>query len=96
MEMTTKHERTKISLGQQIEEVERELGYRERVYPRLMAKGTLKPSYAEYQTQRMQAVLATLKWLQANESKIKALLLEAKVAADMEAVVDAVEGEGDE
>lgn len=70
----TKTERKKISLNQQIEEVKRELDYRTRVYQRAMSKGTLKPSHAEYQTQRMEAVLKTLEWLSENEELIRTTL----------------------
>jgi hypothetical protein len=61
----------KISIDQQIEEVERELAERSRVYPRLVAKGTLRKSVAEYHVERLNAALATLKWLRDNELLIK-------------------------
>lgn len=64
----------KISLNQQIEEIERELGQRERVYPRLVATGKLKRTIAGYQVERMQAAKSTLEWLRDNEDKIKAAL----------------------
>ena len=57
----------RISLAQQIEEVQRELDARATVYPRLYAKGTLRTSVGQYQVQRMQAVLETLLWLKKNE-----------------------------
>jgi len=60
-----------ISLNQQIEEVERELEQRASVYPRLYAKGTLRTSIGQYQIQRLQAVLDTLRWLKKNEQKIR-------------------------
>jgi hypothetical protein len=66
-----------ISINQQIEEVQRELGQRERVYPRLVASGKLKASHADYQVQRMQAVLKTLQWVQANRDKLHAIKQEA-------------------
>jgi hypothetical protein len=61
----------KISIDQQIEEIERELDERSRVYPRLIAKGTLRKSVAEYHVERMKATLATLMWLRDNELLIK-------------------------
>jgi len=55
-----------MSLAQQIEEVERELKLRREVYPRMIAKGALRQSVADYHMQRMQAVLETLRRLQEN------------------------------
>lgn len=49
-----------VPLSDQITEVERELRQRERVYPRLIAAGTLSKVRAELQTRAMQAVLDTL------------------------------------
>lgn len=60
------------SIGAQIQEVERELALRERVYSRETnpKKGT---ENAEHMI-RMECVLRTLRWLQTNEVRIKALL----------------------
>ena len=61
----------RVSINQQIEEVQRELDQRARVYPRLISAGKLRRSHADYQTQRMEAVLRTLEWLRDNEGEIK-------------------------
>lgn len=61
-----------FSLGQQIEEVRREIAMRERVYPLMVAKHSIRQSEADYFMGRMRAVLATLLWLQKNEATIKA------------------------
>jgi hypothetical protein len=63
-----------ISLNQQIDEVKRELKMRADVYPRQVNSGKLRQSLADYQIERMQAVLKTLEWLQANEHKIKMVI----------------------
>ncbi|MDJ0922086.1 MAG: hypothetical protein QNI84_13245 [Henriciella sp.] len=47
-------------LTAQIMELRRELGMRQRVYPNLIAKGSLTEADADYQTTVMQAALATL------------------------------------
>jgi len=52
------------SIRTQIDEVERELEQRERVYPRLVSQGKLRQSQADYRMQQMQAVLQTLLKLQ--------------------------------
>lgn len=62
----------KISLAQQIEELERELHMRADVYPRLVRSGKMRQSIADYQIERMKAALETLRWLQTNEAAIKA------------------------
>lgn len=60
-----------FSLGQQIEEVERELSKRREVYPRLAGSGKERKSVLDYQMARMESVLKTLKWMQKNEEAIK-------------------------
>ena len=54
---------SKFSLLQQLEEVERELSYRAKVYPNLVRRRQLRESQAEYHTQRMEAVAETLRGL---------------------------------
>lgn len=49
-----------FSLEAQIEEVERELEMRKRVYPRMIASRSLRQAQGEYYSARMQAVLVTL------------------------------------
>lgn len=62
---------SKVSLNQQIEEVEHELRMREQVYPKLVLRKQKSQSAADMNMMRMRAVLDTLRWLQANEAKIK-------------------------
>lgn len=71
MKMTMK---TKVSLSQQIEEVECELHKRELVYPRLVGTGKLRQSEARHHILRMENVLDTLKWLREHEAEIRARL----------------------
>jgi hypothetical protein len=54
---------SKFSLSQQLEEVERELALRAKVYPRMVAKGQIRQSEADYHTQRMESVAETLRTL---------------------------------
>jgi hypothetical protein len=65
-----------ISLNQQIDEVARELAMRDEVYPRMVNTGKMRQSIADFQTERMRAVLATLRWLQRNEEKVRILMTE--------------------
>jgi hypothetical protein len=60
----------KISLNQQIDEVERELEMRRKVYPAIKGSQAKK----DYQMQRLQAVLETLQWLKHNEPQIRGML----------------------
>jgi hypothetical protein len=64
----------KISLAQQIEEVEAELGQRAGVYQRLVVAGKMRESVAEYKTNRMKAVRETLLWLADNEEAVRAFV----------------------
>lgn len=67
----------KFSLSAQIEEVDRELDQRSKVYPRLIAKREMRESIANMHVARLEAVRATLVWLQANETTIKQKVAEA-------------------
>ncbi|HSI41801.1 MAG TPA: hypothetical protein VLA00_14755 [Xanthobacteraceae bacterium] len=57
----------RISLNQQIEEVQMELDKRRSVYPRLVSSKKLGASLAQYQMDRMEAVERTLLWLRRHE-----------------------------
>ena len=61
-----------ISLAQQIDEVEHELKLRESIYPGRVRTAKMRPGEAEFHIARMRAVLATLRWLQANEAVVRA------------------------
>ena len=60
-----------VSLAEQIGEVKSELEMRGRVYPRLISAGKLTQRRADYQMERMRAVLRTLEWLYANRDAIR-------------------------
>lgn len=62
----------KISLSQQIDEINRELGQRKVVYPRLVSGGKMRQSIADYQVARMEAAKATLEWLRDHEATVRA------------------------
>lgn len=64
----------KFSLVQQIEEIDRELEQRARVYPRLVSVGKMRQSIADYQVDRLKAARATLMWLLSNEEMLKSKL----------------------
>lgn len=59
-----------VSLDDQIACVKREIGMRERVYPRWVEQGRMKAEAAAKETANMKAVLATLE-----EQAVKARLL---------------------
>ena len=63
-----------VTLVQQIQEVERELSLRAAVFPRQVYAKKMRQGEADEHMTRMQCVLATLKWLQANEAKIRETL----------------------
>ena len=70
----------KISISQQIDEVDRELKMRADVYPRQVSSGKLRPSIADYQIKRLEAVKATLEWLRDNETDVRGFVI-AKIEA---------------
>ena len=61
----------KISLTSQIAEIDRELGQRKQVYPRLVSSRGMRQSIADLQIAHLQAVRDTLLWLKENELLIK-------------------------
>jgi hypothetical protein len=61
-----------FSLAQQIDEIERELEERRKALPRLVGGRRVRESVAQFQIERLEAVLTTLKWLQAHDQAIKA------------------------
>ena len=73
-----------ISLVQQIEEVEREIKLRESAFQSYGRTGGMRSSEAEFHLVRMNAVLTTLRWLQAHERTIRAAVTKSKQAASSE------------
>lgn len=61
-----------VSLARQIKCVQREVGFRERVYPRRIARGSMKQAQADEETAVMRAVLATLEELERRRASAKA------------------------
>ncbi len=72
----------KISLGAQLEEIDRELALRRKVYPRLVATREIRESLANLQMERLEGVRRTLAWLQANEILIKGRLGNEAISTD--------------
>ena len=64
----------KLSLASQIACVRREIAQRRKVYPRLVATRKMRQVEADRHIEEMEAVLATLEWLQPNEAAIRALV----------------------
>lgn len=71
----------KVSLAQQIDEINRELEQRRQVYPRLIKTRALRESIATFQVARLEAARATLLWLQQHEAEIKTIMAERRAAA---------------
>jgi lipid II:glycine glycyltransferase (peptidoglycan interpeptide bridge formation enzyme) len=68
-----------ISLNQQIDEIDREIKMRERVYPHMASSGKERQSVLDYQMARIKAVKATLELFQEYEPEVRAAL-EAAIA----------------
>lgn len=64
----------KLSLASQIACVRREIAQRRKVYPRLVATRKMRQVEADRHIDEMEAVLATLEWLQPNEADIRAFV----------------------
>jgi hypothetical protein len=66
---------TKVSLGQQIEEIDYELAQRRIVYARIKDRagpGSLKARECDYHMARLRAVRDTLAWMQRHEAELRA------------------------
>lgn len=61
---------SRISLSEQISAVRREIGQRERVYPRLVSAGKKRQGEVEYEIACMEQVLKTLLFVQRHHEEI--------------------------
>lgn len=68
----------KISLQAQIEETEREIALRAKVYPNQVRRGLMRQSVADHHIERMLAVKSTLEWLAENETAVRAYVTAKK------------------
>jgi len=64
----------KVSIAGQIAEVVREIALRKNVYPRSVAAGKLRQGEADLCMQRIEAVLATLLFVQKHEAGFRAYI----------------------
>ena len=80
----------KFSIIAQIEEVERELEQRRKVYPSLVASRSMRQSVAEFQMARLEAVRATLIWLRDNEAEIREIMTERRRARGEAVTIDVI------
>lgn len=64
----------KVALAGQIAEVQREIALRRNVYPNRVRDGKMRQSEADLCMRRIEAVLATLMFCQANEADIRAFI----------------------
>lgn len=71
----------KVGLSQQIACAERELKLRRSVYPGLCARGKMREGEAQYEISAMENVLATLRWVEANEADIREWIKAKKAEA---------------
>lgn len=62
---------SRISLTQQIEELERERAMRKDVYARQVQAGKLRQSIADFHMTRLDAAIASIRWLQEHEPVIR-------------------------
>ncbi len=72
----------KVSLAGQIAEIKREIALRAGVYPRQIASGKMRQGEADLCMQRIQAVLATLMFVQEHEEGFRAYIADRKAASE--------------
>lgn len=61
----------KVSIDQQISEVQREIALRRNVYPKMIAAGKLRDGEARECQRRLAAVLDTLIWVRDHQAMIR-------------------------
>ena len=71
----------KISIEQQISEIQREIGLRKNVYPGLVARGKMRQSEADEHMARIEAALTTLQWIRDNRAWVLAATPESPLPA---------------
>lgn len=62
-----------VPIADQIKEIERELVLRERAFPQFVARGNKTQAEADQQMDRMRAALATLKWVEKHQDRLRQL-----------------------
>lgn len=67
-----------VSIAQQIEEIDYELGQRANVYPRIAAKEPRRKAELDYHVARLQAARTTLVWLRDHRAQLVQTALEAQ------------------
>lgn len=71
----------KISIEQQISEIQREIGLRKNVYPGLVARGRMRQGEADEHMARIEAALTTLQWIRDNRAWVLAATPESPLPA---------------
>lgn len=74
-------EKRKISIEQQISEIQREIGLRKNVYPGLVARGKMRQGEADEHMARIEAALTTLQWIRDNRAWVLAATPESPLPA---------------
>ncbi|RWE48581.1 MAG: hypothetical protein EOS79_08585 [Mesorhizobium sp.] len=72
----------KVAIAGQIAEVQREIALRRNVYPNRIRDGKMRQSEADLCMRRIEAVLATLMFCQANEADIRAYIAMKKAVSE--------------
>ncbi|RUW31054.1 hypothetical protein EOA37_33240 [Mesorhizobium sp. M2A.F.Ca.ET.015.02.1.1] len=72
----------KVSITGQIAEVQREIALRRNVYPTRVRDGKMRQGEADLCMRRIEAVLATLMFCQANEADIRAYIADKKAVSE--------------
>lgn len=67
----------KLSIHEQIAEVERELSERESVYPKMIVSGMMTRAKADKHITAMRAVRESLAWIRENEAAIREVVRKA-------------------
>lgn len=82
--------RTKVSLREQADEAQRELGMRHRVYPGLVSRGKMTEAESAAAIDRMRAIRDTLRLFAEHEDELRRVLARAIERRAVEAEADAL------
>lgn len=67
-----------VPIADQVAEVERELDVRAKAFPHFVARGSKSQAAADREMARMRAALATLKWVERNQDRLRELASELR------------------
>src|SRR5690606_16691359 len=81
-----------VPLDRQIAAAEREVALRRNVYPHRIATGKMTQAEADRHIAEMEAIVATLRWLRANEAVVRGAIAWVREQPEVQVMLEAFPG----